>query len=76
MKNYKDIACIRLFPTGGSLPPPLAKNLLIPSPTRKNLPSVDSPTKFLPLSLSKTSCYNPIKTSFLAVIIAPIPFLF
>ena len=61
-----------VFPTGGMMgKPPLAKNLLIPPPGKNHpidiLPP-PSPLLFL--------CYNPIKTLFLAVIIAPVPFLF
>ena len=72
----------RVFPNAGGIggiSPPLAKNLLIPS-----FPGKIPPTKFLFPSYQRLisptteqfSCYNPIKTSFLAVVIAPIPFLF
>ena len=72
----------RVFPNAvgiGGISPPLAKNLLIPS-----FPGKIPPTKFLfpsyqrliPPTTEQFSCYNPIKTSFLAVVIAPIPFLF
>ena len=61
-----------VFPTGGmrEKPPPLARNLFAYPPTRKKLPNRRSPSPLLFL------CYNPIKTLFLAVIIAPVPFLF
>ena len=35
-----------------------------------------APTKFLSPTKQQFSCYNPIKTSFLAVVIAPVPFSF
>ena len=59
----------------GSPPTPLAKNLLNPSlpgnPTSR-LP----PINFLfPPTKSQFSCYNPIKPSFLAVVIVPLPSL-
>ena len=62
----------RLFPTGqgwGVHPP--VKNLLIQPPLTK-IP----PTKFLsPPTKQQFSHYNTIKTAFLAVVIAPAPFL-
>ena len=65
----------------GEVPPLLAKNLLILAPSGK-VRTVDSPPKFLSphqkfilLTKYNFSCYNPIKTSFLAVVIAPVLFL-
>ena len=62
---------------GGS-PPPLAKKFIIPSPTGKvpPPPSRLPPQNFYPPSKQQFSCYNPIKTSYLVVVIAPVPFLF
>ena len=66
---------------GGSTPP--AKNSLIP--TGKVPPVYSTPNKFLfppheksiPPNYTKIfKSYNLIKTSFLAVVIAPLPFLF
>ena len=72
--------------------PPPAKNLLLPAspappplPAARKIPStVDSPNQnFIPPTKSQppptkqqfSSC-NPIKTAFLALVIAPAPFLF
>ena len=43
-----------------SLPPP------------RKMPSIN----FYPPTKQQFSCYNPIKTSFLAVVVAPVPFPF
>ena len=64
----------------GESPPP-AQNLLIPPPKKQPptplprqiyipQPKVNPPIK------QQLSSYNPIKTAFLAVVIAPAPFLF
>ena len=79
----------RVFPTGGSPhPAPPAENLLISS-TRKNSLPVKLPRHqifYLPPSTKSSSpppnpplnsnFNNSIKTLFLAVVIAPVPFLF
>ena len=49
---------------GGS-PPPLGQKVPHPFPNRKSPPSKQ-----------QFSCYNPIKTSYLVVVIAPVTFLF
>ena len=77
---------VRIFTTGGIEGlPARAENLLI-SLTRKNPPSRLIPPKFyFPLSNGSfpspldnnfrvITCYNPIKTLFLAIVIAPVPF--
>ena len=57
-------------------PPHQPKILLIPLPP-SIIPPVDSPlTKFLFPPLNTTFMLYPIKTLFLAVVIAPVPFLF
>ena len=71
----------RVFPTGegggggwwgGSTP--LVKNSLIPTPNKFLFPPHE---KSIPPNYTKIfKSYNPIKTSFLAVVIAPLPFLF
>ena len=61
-------------------PTPHGQKSTHPSHTRKS-PPVDSPQIFTPCTKGSTptkyhfSCYNPIKTSFLAVVIAPVSFL-
>ena len=78
-----------VFPTGGmgGSPPPPAKNLLIPPPCLEKLPSSSFPLQIFiptppqvnfpaPLTKEKISSHNPIKTAFVAVVIAPVPFLF
>ena len=69
---------IRVFPTGGNggkvLPPPPAKNLLIPPHLEKFPHSrLTPPPK---TTKQQFSSYNPIKTAFLAVVNALAPFLF
>ena len=77
---------VRTFTTGGIEGlPTRAENLLI-SPTRKNPPSRLTPPKFyFPLSNGSfpspldnnfrvITYYNPIKTLFLAIVIAPVAF--
>ena len=79
---------VRTFTTGGIEGlPTRAENLLI-SPTRKNPPSRLTPPKFyFPLSKGSfpspldnnfrvITYYNPIKTLFLAIVIAPVEFFF
>ena len=47
------------------------------SPAWKNSPLLDSPhQKSIPPTKYQFSCYNSIKTLFLDVVIAPLPFLF
>ena len=67
---------VRAFPTVGmgGVPPP-AENLLIPPlppppPKRVNPPLLNNNFQVIPNNI------NPIKTAFLAVVIAPAPFLF
>ena len=64
-----------VFPTEGmrGVPPP-AENLLNPPPG-KNLPSILHQI-FIPPPPKVNSCYNPIKTLFLTVVTALVPFIF
>ena len=72
---------IKVFSNGGrrgGVPPP-TENLLILQP--RNIAPVDFPQpKFNSPYLTQTKkqllCYNPIQTSFLAVVIALVPILF
>ena len=58
----------------GELLPHWSKNYSsLPFPYQEKSPPVDSVS---PTNKKQFSCYNPIKTSFLAVVIAPVPFLF
>ena len=67
---------VSVFPTAGmgGVPPP-AENLLIPPlppppPKKVNPPPLNNNFQVIPNHI------NPIKTAFLAVVIAPAPFLF
>ena len=76
VKKDKDLCKVRAFPPGGmrGVPPPAHSPHLDKSPTNKFLsppPKVNSPP-----TKQQFSSYNPIKTAFLAVVIAPAPFLF
>ena len=63
----------------GGVPRPVEKLLIPPSTEKIPLPNKFPPPLYQRFSAStkkQFSCYNPIKASFLAVVIAPIPFLF
>ena len=55
--------------------PPHLEILPVDSPLPDFYPPPLTKGKF-PLTKSQFSCYDPIKISFLAVVIAPVPFLF
>ena len=73
---------IRVLPAGETGVVSLPSRTLLILPTRKSsLPKQTLAAKFLlpyqrfiPLTKQQFSCYNPIKTSFLAVVIAHVPF--
>ena len=75
----------RVFPpgvNGGRVSPLPAKNLLISTDLEKFAPSRPPPLHhnhqifISPTTKQQFSSYNPIKTAFLAVVIALAPFLF
>ena len=83
-KKHMPMSSFSLLQDGGGVPSSKAKSLLIHhhletfSPSRLPPHQILSPSLNINSSPSKKqfSCYNPIKTSFLAVVIAPVPFLF